>query len=86
MHWVMTDLSGSTNWDYDIYGHVLSKSSVAGGHTLVSAYSYDGPSGNLLTATLPSGKVIGYTWTSGRITALTLGSSPLVSSIAYQRA
>ncbi|MDE0854507.1 MAG: DUF6531 domain-containing protein, partial [Nevskia sp.] len=80
----MTDPSGTTTWSYDGYGHVLGKSSLTGGHTLSSTYSYDGPSGNLLNATLPSGASVGYSWANGRITAITLGGKPLVSGIAYQ--
>ncbi len=80
----MTDVSGSTNWSYDQNGHVLKKTSTIGGSTLQTVYSYTAATGNVAQMTLPSGEVIGYTWTNGRISALIAAGSPLVSSITYQ--
>jgi RHS repeat-associated protein len=80
----MTDLSGSTNWSYDANGHVLSKTVVISGQSLTTSYSYNSTTGNVQSMTLPSGKVVGYTWTNGQVSALTLNSSALVSNIVYE--
>ncbi|MGH7745866.1 MAG: hypothetical protein ACREQ5_13965, partial [Candidatus Dormibacteria bacterium] len=80
----MTDASGSTSWNYDGSGQVISKTVTIGTQTFTTQYSYDPASGHLLSMTLPSGTVVGYSWTNSRITALTLGGSPLVSNISYK--
>lgn len=81
----MTDDVGGTSWTYDVHGRVAAKTVVFTGnpYSFVTSYTYD-TAGRRLTQKLPSNKVIGYTWTSGRISALTLNGNPLVSNITYQ--
>jgi len=79
----ITDSSGSTSWTYDIHGRTTQKVQSIGGNSLTTQYAYDG-TGQLISTTLPSGKVIGYTWTNGQVSGLTLNSNPMVSSISYQ--
>ena len=82
---VADSMSSSTlDFQYDVYGHVIQRTAVESGVTLVTAYSYDATTGHLTGMTMPSGKLIGYTWTNGQITALTQKGSALVSSIVYQ--
>ena len=80
----MSDPSGSTNWTYDLYGHVTKKIQGIGAVALTTSYTYDGPTGHLLSLTYPSTKSVTYTWTNGQITALTSSGSALVSTIVYQ--
>ncbi len=87
----MTDLSGTTNFSYDGIGHLLSKTQVTNGVTLITSYSYYTGTDNVQTMTLPSGNKIGYTWdNNGHISAMTLtpaGSTTaanLVTGIKYQ--
>ncbi len=79
----ITDSSGSTSWTYDIHGRTTQKVQSVGGNSLTTQYAYDG-TGQLISTTLPSGKVIGYTWTNGQVSALMLNGNPLVSGISYQ--
>jgi RHS repeat-associated protein len=83
-HAVDTQSNVSIDWQYDAYGHVAQKTEVITGTALTTVYSYSSVTGNLQSMALPSGAQIGYTWGNGLITALTLNSTPLVSSIAYQ--
>lgn len=79
----LTDSSGSTAWSYDSHGRVIEKDQTVGTITLSTHYGYD-TAGRIISQTLPSGAVIGYTWSNGQITAQTLNGNPLVSGIAYQ--
>ena len=80
----MSDPSGSTNWTYDLYGHVTKKIQGIGAVALTTSYTYDGPTGHLLSLTYPSTKSVTCIWTNGQITALTSSGSALVSTIVYQ--
>ena len=79
----MTDPSGSTAWVYDALGRVTKKTQTNGSTSLVTQYAYDS-AGRISSQTLPSSKVITYTWTNGQITALSLNNAPLVSNLVYQ--
>jgi RHS repeat-associated protein len=87
----MTDGSGTTDFAYDGIGHLLRKTQVTNGVTLITSYSYYADTDDVQTMTLPSGTKIGYTWdNNGHISAMTLtpaGSTTatnLVTSIKYQ--
>ncbi|WP_231669955.1 RHS repeat domain-containing protein [Ralstonia solanacearum] len=92
----MTDESGSTRFKYDGFGNVGSKTQtttangVAKDQTIAYAYGTSGSStGHVVSATYPSGNVVGYSYNSaGRIAGLTLttanGSVALLSNIQYQ--
>jgi RHS repeat-associated protein len=78
-------LSGATlDWSYDLHGRVIQRSQTIGSVTLVTSYGYSATTGQLQSMTLPSGKVIAYTWTNGQLTALKLNGASLVSAVAYQ--
>jgi len=80
----VTDGSGSTSWTYDPQGRVLSRQQAMGSVTKTIGYGYDS-AGRLETLTLPSGNTIGYAYTNGKITSLTLnGSTTLLSNVIYQ--
>lgn len=79
----LTDASGSTSWSYDTHGRVLSRQQSMG-VTKTLGYSYDS-SGRVQTLTLPSGNTVGYGYTDGKVTSLTLnGSTTILSNVLYQ--
>jgi RHS repeat-associated protein len=79
----VSDASGSTSWSYDPHGRVLSRQQSMG-VTKALGYAYDS-FGRLQTLTLPSGNTIGYGYTDGKITSLTLnGSTTILSNVLYQ--
>ena len=79
----MSDPSGSTAWSYDSHGRVLGRVQNIGGARLVTQYSYDS-NGRLQSQTLPSGAVIGYTWSNGQISALSLNGTAFLSGLVWQ--
>lgn len=79
----VSDASGSTSWSYDTHGRVLSRQQSMG-VTKTVGYAYDS-AGRLQTLTLPSGNTIGYGYTDGKITSLTLnGSTTILSNVLHQ--
>ncbi|MEZ0191581.1 RHS repeat-associated core domain-containing protein, partial [Ralstonia solanacearum] len=90
------DEAGSTRFRYNGFGNVVSKTQtttangVAKDQTIAYAYGTSGSStGHVVSATYPSGSVVGYSYNSaGRIAGLTLttanGSVALLSNIQYQ--
>ena len=78
----MTDATGSTSWNYDAFGRVTSRTTVSDGATRTVAYGFNA-SGLPSLMVLPSGNLVGYTWTGGRITALLLNGASVISGITY---
>lgn len=79
----MTDNSGSTNWNYDHQGRVLSKQQSMGIIKSVH-YAYD-TSGRMQTLTLPSGNTVSFGYTDGKVTSLSLnGAVTILSNVLYQ--
>ncbi len=81
----MTDESGNTAWTYNEYGEVTGKTQthIAGG-ALTRAVGYTYLNGRLTRLTYPSGAYVDYTWSQGRISALSLNGAPLLSNLQYQ--
>ena len=82
----LTDSSGSTSWAYDRPGRVISKvqkSQFQSSLTLTTSYVYD-TAGRITSQTLPSGRVVGYTWSQGQIVKITLNGATIASNITYQ--
>ncbi|WP_162932249.1 RHS repeat protein [Solimonas sp. K1W22B-7] len=82
----LTEISGpgvTLSWVYNAQGRLASKTQVVGARTLTTSYTYDS-AGRLATQTLPSGKVLGYSWTSNRLTGMTLDGNPVTSNIAQE--
>lgn len=84
----MTDEGGTTDWAYDVNGHVLKHRQTNGWRVQTTSYTYDASSGNLLTQTLPSAAKVVYTWTKGRVSSVLVQRSglniALMSNIQYQ--
>jgi len=80
----ITDSSDSTAYGYDAYGRISSKTQTIGNVSLTHGYAYNA-AGQLESHTYPSGLVVGYSYTSGQISGLTLnGQTPLLSNIQWQ--
>ena len=79
----MTDLSGQTEWGYDVFGAVTEKRQTIGTVTLTTSYTHDS-GGRVATMTYPSGKVVGYGYTTGQLTSMTVDGQILISSITYE--
>jgi RHS repeat-associated protein len=70
-------------WTYDALGRVTHRTQTTDMVELETGYSYDAL-GHMQSLTTPSGQVIGYTYTSGRVTRITVNSAPLLEGITYQ--
>ena len=79
-----TESNTTLDWQYDIYGHVLNKTENVGGYSYATSYTYNSGTGNLQSMILPSGAVVGYAWTNGKVASLTLNNAALISNITYQ--
>ncbi len=79
---VINDAS-TLNYVYDLHGRTLSKLQTINSLTLKTAYSYD-LSGRMASMTLPSGKVVGYQYTNGELSGLTVDGQTLTNQISYE--
>jgi len=79
----MSDESGSTQWTYDAQGRVAGKAQQVGSMVQALGYSYDA-GGRLIQVAYPSGKLVGYTYAQGKISAITVNGQPLLGNIQYQ--
>ena len=79
----LTDSSGTTAWTYDAEGRVLTRTGTSGPVTLTVGYGYNA-SGQLVSLTTPSGQSIAYSYTSGRLSALTVNGVNLLSGVTYE--
>lgn len=78
----MTDGSGATHWTYTQQGRIATKQQVVGPRTFNVGYGYN-LAGNLNQLTTPSGQVVGYSYSNGRISGITINGSPLLSGVLY---
>jgi YD repeat-containing protein len=80
----MTDESGSTQWQYDAHGRVLTKTVSTGGLPQQLRYQYNA-FGQLEQLTYPSGKRVnlGYLISSNKIGSVSVDGQPAVSGVAY---
>lgn len=79
----MADESGATTWAYNAYGEVASKTHAFGGNfsrALGNTYL----NGMRTRIDYPSGTYVDYTWSQGRVIAVSLNGSPLLTGIQYQ--
>ena len=80
----LTDNSGQTIWSYDPRGRVASRQQSMGGVVKSLSMSYDS-AGRAQSLTLPSGHVVQYGYTSGKLASLTLdGSTTILSGVFYE--
>ncbi|HZF30318.1 MAG TPA: DUF6531 domain-containing protein, partial [Gammaproteobacteria bacterium] len=77
------DGSGTTTWTYDGLGRVAQRTQTTDTVELETGYSYDAL-GHLQSLTTPSGQVIGYSYTSGRVSGITVNGAALLAGITYE--
>lgn len=73
----------SVSFAYDAIGRIVERSQTTGSVTLEVGYSYDSY-GRLETLTTPSGQLLSYEYTDGRVSGLKVNGSYLLSGITYQ--
>lgn len=69
-------------YTYDSQGRVLSKTQVIGGKNLIVAFEYS-LDGNLSKITYPSGHIVEYTYSSGKVSKISVDSQIISNSISY---
>jgi RHS repeat-associated protein len=83
----LRDSSGEMTWRYDTHGHTADRTqqvTVDGiSHTLTTAWQYNA-AGQMVGTTYPSGLQVGYDYSNGKISAVTVNGTPLLSAISYQ--
>ena len=78
----ITDPSGSTVYAYDQHGRITNKTQAIDTTSLPVAYHYNAQ-GQLDQITYPSGKVIGYSYSNGQISQLTVDGVVVLNNISY---
>lgn len=79
----ISDGSVALAWTYDAIGRVTQRAQTVDTVQLDVSYVYD-TSGRLSSLTTPSGQVIGYTYSNGRISGITVNQVSLLSQVSYQ--
>lgn len=73
----------SMSYVYDVLGRIISQTDVIGSISKTTSYAYNS-SGQLSSQTLPSGNVVGFTYSNNDLTDIEYNSSPVLSNITYQ--
>jgi len=76
----ITDNTGSMSFEYDENGNIKTKSQTIGTQTYTSHFSYD-EDGKLLSQTLPSGKILAYTYDKNDLKSILIDGKALVGNI-----
>ncbi len=79
----MTDLSGTTSYEYTIKGQIKKDTRTIDTNTFVTEYSYD-KNGNVATIKYPSGRIITYTYANDKVTGILNNGVVLASNVAYK--
>ncbi|MEJ2406908.1 MAG: RHS repeat protein, partial [Candidatus Thiodiazotropha sp.] len=83
----VSDPNGQTTWRYDPHGRVVTRTQSVPGDSvtteLTTAYHYNAV-GQLSGMTYPSGLQVDYRYADGKLNAVSLNGSPLLSAISYQ--
>ncbi|MDY6945409.1 MAG: RHS repeat-associated core domain-containing protein [Pseudomonadota bacterium] len=77
----VSDSNHSLSWAYDDQGRVLTAGQAVGSVSKTTSYAY--ASGLRQSMTTPSGQVITYSYTNGKITSISVNGTVLVSNILY---
>jgi RHS repeat-associated protein len=77
----ISDSNHSLSWTYDAQGRVLTAGQTVGLVSKSTSYSY--ANGLRQSMTTPSGQVIAYTYTNGKVTSIQVNGTLLVSNILY---
>lgn len=80
----ITDVSGTTAYEYDDHGNTIQKTVTLAGHTFTVGYQYD-TADNLTGMTYPSGLQVNYDRDiAERVTEVDANNSPVVSGVTYE--
>src|SRR5258706_117941 len=79
----LSDKTGSTSWSYDLRGRILSKAQTIAGLTQTLSYHYNAI-GQMDTMTLPSGRIVSYSYLNNRVTGMTVNGIPVVKNADYE--
>lgn len=79
----ITDATGTTEWAHDNFGAVTQKTQTIGTAALTTSYIFD-PQGRLSTMTLPSGKVIGYSYNVFQVSQVSVDGQTILSGATYK--
>jgi RHS repeat-associated protein len=77
------DSSGTTEWNYDAFGAVAQKIQTIGTTGLTTGYNYDA-AGRLTTMTLPSGRVVTYSYDTFRPDTVEVDDNTILSGATYE--
>lgn len=78
----VADSSGTTSFNYDNLSRLTKKTQVVNGMSKSLNYTYNNV-GQLEKITYPSGAVVNYTYTQGKITNINVNDNPLIADITY---
>jgi RHS repeat-associated protein len=80
---MVMDNSGGTGFDYDGLGRIIWKEQdVVGTVTKTMTYTYNNI-GNLETVTYPSGAIVSYSYTNGKVTSINMNGTAIIEDIKY---
>ena len=78
----ITDASAVISYAYDLHGRITSKTQTIDTVSLPVVYRYNAQ-GQLAQMTYPSGKVIAYTYSNGKIASVSVDGEAIISGISY---
>ena len=78
----VNDANGSVTYQYDQHGRITNKTQTSGTISLPVVYRYNS-AGQLDQVTYPSGAVIGYSYSSGKLNAISRNGQPLLGNIRH---
>ncbi len=76
------DATHSLSWAYDDQGRVVSKTQIVGGVARAVSYTY--ANGNLVSLLTPSGQLVTYGYTQGRVSSIAVNGQPLLSGVSVR--
>ena len=79
----LTDKTGTTSYSVDNRGRILAKSQTTLAFTQTVGYGYNG-AGQMDRMTLPSGKVVVYTYVNNRVTGITYDGKSVIRHADYE--
>jgi RHS repeat-associated protein len=77
----VSDANHSLSWTYDDQGRALTATQAVGSVSKTTSYTY--ANGLRQSMTTPSGQVITYGYTDGKVTSISVNGTPVVSGILY---
>jgi RHS repeat-associated protein len=79
----ISDSTGSTSWTYNNFGEVTTKTQTIGSIILATNYTYDAQ-GRLVVMTLPSGKVVRFSYNVHQVSGVSVDDVPVLSGATYE--